>query len=279
MSELKDYWDKIDSSSVDSASIEEGVHDVVGRIRKQRTIQRSILATIGALPIFAICLFLFRPADTPAQTLQCYSPYGQRQTLTLADGSTVTLNSGSTLVYSDNYTKGTREVVLIGEAKFEVAKNPKQPFVVKTKDFDVQVLGTVFDVNAYPENETASVTLASGSVKILRDEEELLLTPGQMASLGKDNTFRVKEVDTTKELLWITGGFAFRQASITDICSYIEHTYGMSVQCNTLLPKYKETSITARRDSELPLDELLSLCSNLIPGMKYNIENNIITFN
>lgn len=64
MSELKDYWDKIDSSSVDSASIEEGVHDVVGRIRKQRTIQRSILATVGALPIFAICLFLFRPADT-----------------------------------------------------------------------------------------------------------------------------------------------------------------------------------------------------------------------
>ena len=98
MSELKDYWDKIDSSSVDSASIEEGVHDVVGRIRKQRTIKRSILATVSALPIFAICLFLFRPADTPVQMLQCYSPYGQRQTLTLADGSTVTLNSGSTLI-------------------------------------------------------------------------------------------------------------------------------------------------------------------------------------
>ncbi len=280
MSELKNYWNNLNPIQTDTTDMERGLCDMISRIEKARTRKRILFYSLGALPLLAtICLFLFQSPTPSSQTLQCYAPYGQRKTLTLSDGSTVTLNSGSTLVYSNNYKKGTREVVLIGEAKFEVAKNQKQPFIVKANGFDVQVLGTIFNVNAYPENNEPSVTLESGSVKITQADKEYLLTPGQMASLNKDNTFIIRKVDVSKEMLWTTGGFAFRQASITDICSYMERTYGINVQCNALLPKYKDTSITARRDAQLTLEEFLSLCSDLIPGMKYHIENNIITIN
>lgn len=280
MSELKNYWNNLNPSQKDTADFEASLCDMISRIEKARTRKRILFYSLGALPLLAtICLFLFQSPTPSSQTLQCYAPYGQRKTLTLSDGSTVTLNSGSTLVYSDNYKKGNREVVLIGEAKFEVTKNPHQPFIVKANGFDVQVLGTVFNVNAYPENPEPSVTLESGVVKILHNDEEYLLAPDQMACLGQDALFHISNVEAEKEMLWTTGGFAFRQASITDICSYMERTYGINVQCNTLLPKYKDTSITARRDAQLTLEEFLSLCCDLIPGMKYHRENNIITIN
>jgi transmembrane sensor len=280
MPNLKEYWDHLSPSTTDSTDIEYGIAGITDRIRKEQHTKRLIVAVVCILPIIAICIFTVRPLlPTAADTLQCYAPLGERHSVTLSDGTTVTLNSGSTLIYPDRYDRKVREVILIGEAKFEVSKNPHRPFIVKTQNFDVQVLGTVFNVDAYPEDRTPSVTLESGSVRILRDDEEFLLIPGQMATLDETGGFSIEQVDVSRSMLWTNGGFAFKQASISDICNYIEQTYGMNVQCNTRLAKYRETSITARRDTQLPLDDFLTLCSDLIPGMHYHIENNIITLN
>ncbi len=280
MSDLKNYWNNINPHDVDNAAVEEGIFNIATRIQKEKTNRRRIMAAAVILPLLLFGTLAIRTSFQPnASTIQCYAPMGERKSITLSDGSSVTLNSGSTLIYPDRYAKKSREVILIGEAKFEVSKNPHKPFIVKTNNFDVQVLGTVFNVSAYPEDNTPSVALESGSVKLFRGKEEVPLSPGQLATLDMEKGFDIEQIDISRIMLWTDGGFAFKQAGITDICSYIERTYGVSVQCNTLLPKYKDTSITARRDTQLSLDDFLSLCSALIPDMNYYIENNIITLN
>ncbi len=282
MSNLKEYWDNLnpENTAGNTAAEEEGIIKIATRIQKERSTRRAIFLSLCILPLLAVGFFVVSEISRPAATtLQCYAPLGEREIITLPDGSTVTLNSGSTLIYPTRYEGKSREVILIGEARFEVSKNPHKPFTVKTKDFDVQVLGTVFNVNAYPEDEASSVALESGSVKIFRGEEEFLLTPGQLATLDKEHGFTVEQADIDRIMLWTDGGFAFRQATITQICTYIEKTYGVNVQCNSLQSKYKETCITARRDTRLPLRDFLALLSDLIPEMNYEIEDNIITLN
>jgi len=95
--------------------------------------------------------------------------YGSKTTIELPDSSVVVLNSGSTLSYPDKFEAGSRTVKLVGEAFFEVKKNSKRPFYVKTKDVTIRVWGTKFNVKSYPDENTSETTLVSGSVEILQN--------------------------------------------------------------------------------------------------------------
>lgn len=95
--------------------------------------------------------------------------YGSKTTIELPDSSVVILNSGSTLSYPDKFETTSRTVMLVGEAFFEVKKNSKRPFYVKTKDVTIRVLGTKFNVKSYPDENTSETTLVSGSVEILQN--------------------------------------------------------------------------------------------------------------
>ena len=93
-------------------------------------------------------------------------PTGQRVNLLLSDGTNVWLNSGSKMRYPASFTKGKREVTLDGEGYFEVAKDLKRPFVVQTDKYDIQVLGTKFNVEAYNDTPLFSAALMEGSIQI-----------------------------------------------------------------------------------------------------------------
>lgn len=93
-------------------------------------------------------------------------PFGSKSKIHLPDGTEVTLNAGSTLTYQLDYGKAKREVVLVGEAYFKVATNPKKPFIVKAKNIDVKAFGTEFNVKAYPDEDKVETTLVHGIVKI-----------------------------------------------------------------------------------------------------------------
>ena len=93
-------------------------------------------------------------------------PYGKSSQLTLSDGSKVWLNAGSQLLYPSVFDKKQREVLLIGEAYFEVAHNKEVPFIVRTEHADIEVLGTCFDVLAYPDDQMFQTVLVKGSVSI-----------------------------------------------------------------------------------------------------------------
>jgi transmembrane sensor len=109
------------------------------------------------------------------------TPKGGQYQMTLSDGSRVWLNAASSIRFPVTFTGKQRPVEITGEAYFEVAKNPNQPFVVSLNGMEIKVLGTHFNVNGYPDEEGIKTTLLEGSVKISKGQATVVLAPGQQA--------------------------------------------------------------------------------------------------
>lgn len=152
-------------------------------------------------------------------------PRGGEFHMELADGTQVWLNSESKLTYPARFTGGTREVAMEGEVCFQVAKNEAQPFIVRTGGMAVTVLGTVFNVDAYPDNGRIATTLVEGKVEIQAGDEKQTLLPDQQAVLEKGKGIEVKKVYAEDYISWIGGVFHFTEASLEEIMQKLSRWY------------------------------------------------------
>lgn len=152
-------------------------------------------------------------------------PRGGEFHMELADGTQVWLNSESKLTYPARFTGGTREVAMEGEVCFQVAKNEAQPFIVRTGGMAVTVLGTVFNVDAYPDNGRIATTLVEGKVEIQAGGEKQTLLPDQQAVLEKGKGIEVKKVYAEDYISWIGGVFHFTEASLEEIMQKLSRWY------------------------------------------------------
>lgn len=152
-------------------------------------------------------------------------PRGGEFHMELADGTQVWLNSESKLTYPARFTGGTREVAMEGEVCFQVAKNEAQPFIVRTGGMAVKVLGTVFNVDAYPDNGRIATTLVEGKVEIQAGGEKQTLLPDQQAVLEKGKGIEVKKVYAEDYISWIGGVFHFTEASLEEIMQKLSRWY------------------------------------------------------
>lgn len=157
-------------------------------------------------------------------------PHGGEYKLVLADGTSVHLNAMSSLRYPVPFAADCREVELEGEGYFEVAKNGV-PFVVKTRGMRVEVLGTTFNLSAYPDDDAYQATLVNGSVKVVADNgESLLLKPSQQVTLDANNgEMEVRTVDTSFYTSWIQGKINFKDQRLEDIMETLSRWYDMEV--------------------------------------------------
>lgn len=152
-------------------------------------------------------------------------PRGGEFHMELADGTQVWLNSESKLTYPARFTGRTREVAMEGEVCFQVAKNEAQPFIVRTGGMAVKVLGTVFNVDAYPDNGRIATTLVEGKVEIQAEDEKQTLLPDQQAVLEKGKGIEVKKVYAEDYISWIGGVFHFTEASLEEIMQKLSRWY------------------------------------------------------
>ncbi len=165
-------------------------------------------------------------------------PYGSRSRIALADGTKVWLNAGSRLIYPSRFVDTTREVFLSGEAFFEVTENEKQPFVVKTADLLVEVMGTEFNVTAYPEDSNVLTVLSNGKVKIksasVGDEsKDIILKPGQLADFDRKSLeTSVQAVNVDEYTLWTEGLFYFSNTDLNRITKKLERFYNIQFYFN-----------------------------------------------
>lgn len=176
--------------------------------------------------------------DIPNNTLT--NPRGSKvATLTLADGTRVWLNAGSSLTFPVAFTGKERTVSLTGEIYFEVASlrlpsGQTMPFKVHFpsagKEGTIQVLGTHFNVNAYKDEATAKVTLLEGAVNISRGSDKILLKPEQQALLYNSNSKVLNRVDINEVMAWKNGLFIFKGEDINTIMRQIERWYNVEVQ-------------------------------------------------
>lgn len=161
------------------------------------------------------------------------TPLGGEYSLTLADGTKVWLNAMSELRYPVAFGEGVREVELKGEAYFEVEKNEGKPFIVKTDEFNVRVLGTSFNISAYLDSPLAHTTLCSGHVRIndrTNPGKEVDILPGEQLLFHRDNReMSVREVDTDVFVSWREGFFQFDNNTVEEVFMILQRWYNIQV--------------------------------------------------
>jgi ferric-dicitrate binding protein FerR (iron transport regulator) len=159
-------------------------------------------------------------------------PLGSKSQVTLADSTIVFLNSGSELQYPSVFVEGKREVILIGEAFFEVKSDTANPFTVKTNDYDIRVTGTQFNVCAYQDDLFSKVSLQEGQVGILFTgiKEPVDIIPGQQLYLNREERkYQVTESDVEVESSWKNGEFRYKGISFPELIKRLERWYDVTL--------------------------------------------------
>lgn len=155
-------------------------------------------------------------------------PRGGEYILRLADGTRVWLNSETELEYPVVFTKKQRQVFLKGEAYFEVAPDSLHPFIVKTEQQNLRVLGTSFAIRAYANESVVLTTLETGKVNIHSKGQEVILTPGEQSCL-KGGNLTVAKVNTTLFTAWHKGIFIFQDQPLENILNTLARWYNIDI--------------------------------------------------
>ena len=209
-------------------------------------------------------------------------PYGKRFNIIFSDGSTVYLNSGSTIKYPVKFLPNQRrEVFLQGEAYFDVVENKSDLFIVNSNGINVEVYGTKFNVRNYPEDYNSDIVLVQGSVGISNSKNNDItkLTPGYKGSVNKENlSVEKSKINTKIYTSWIDGEFIFRNESFVQILRKLERLYNVTIIDNR--DNISETELfNASIDiDEEKIEEVLNYF-NKIYNIKYQIFNNKIIIN
>ena len=232
-------------------------------------------AAILLIPVLAFSFWfvLNEKFETETETgmawVEIYAPNSARIQFSLPDGSSGWLNSGSVLKYHPLFSK-SREVQLTGEAYFEVKPSDKR-FTVNAADLNISVLGTVFNVSAYPNDEFAEVVLAKGKVQVNGKKQvfERTLSPNEkLTCYPQKNTFNVVSVDTEPYTAWKDGLLLLDNEPLECAVRRMERWYNVDIVIeDDLLKSYR---FKATFEDE-PLEEVLKLLSVSTP-MEYTFE-------
>ncbi|AUP78618.1 FecR family protein [Flavivirga eckloniae] len=202
-------------------------------------------------------------------------PFGKRSKVILSDGSVVHLNAGTRFVFPKEFAEDDRTVFLSGEAFFEVATNKEKPFVVKTIDEKIliEVLGTKFNVSAYPIDPEILTVLTEGKVVVVEknifNTQRAILKPGQLASWNKtEKRVNIKYVNTDNYTLWTSGLLYFESESIMNIVRKIERFYNVKIVFENIADA-KNINVSGKLDLN---DNIEKTLENLTTTTKFKFE-------
>jgi transmembrane sensor len=264
---------------------------------------------IGALGLGSVFVFRSPQKQSALAYFEATAPKGSRSLVTLTDGSTVWLNSGTKLRYQRNFGLEGRELFLEGEAYFVVARNTDMPFIVKTSDVSITATGTAFNVKAYSEENVIETTLESGEVRIdalnvshhKPESATVFLRPNQKAvfikatkNLNVNNTRQKSKLPKNEPLIkaktvqlrvdslvetklttsWKDSRWIFRSEKLYKLAPILERRYDISIIFrDSVLSNYKFTG-TLKEES---LEQVLKAISLAAP-IRFEIKHNQVYF-
>ena len=218
---------------------------------------------LALLIVFKILKSDHEVKEVPALYEEHYAPPGVKSNLMLQDGSKVILNAGSFIRYKKNFDSDKRELELVGEAYFEVAKDRLRPFIVKTGIITTQVLGTSFNIKAYPEGEM-KIALLTGSVEINMDldhSEKIHLVPGEAVKIDLEKQEFLKTDFISEDLIgWTYNTIVFKQATMYEIIRILENWYGVNI--NLINNPHQDLFISGRFQEQT--------LGNVLEGLSYS---------
>lgn len=202
-------------------------------------------------------------------------PKGGEYSLELADGSVVWMNSESSLRFPEKFSSDKREVYLDGEAYFQVTKDSNRPFYVRTKNYDVRVLGTTFNVSAYRDDRVWHTTLVEGAVLVDRDGSEILLKPNEQYQMNVESgNGSVKEVVPELYTSWVDGKFYFKAYAFEELVGKLERWYDFKmIYVN---PEIKQRRFSGVVNKHQPLQDMLKFLE-MTSNVRFKVEGNVVT--
>ncbi|MDR0744986.1 MAG: FecR family protein [Mediterranea sp.] len=239
------------------------------------------LLAVAACLVVAISMYYVylyrRDVQTDGNTLIAFSVSNGVSSVVLPDSSVVTLNAGSTFSYAKDYNRTIRKVYLDGEACFDVRPDKNKAFIVSLDKIDVKVLGTVFNVRAYPEDGEVVTSLVSGSVRIEDKESEMIcqLSPNQAAIYEKETSqMQIETCDFKYAIGWMSGEVLFKRKSFPEICKILSRKFNYSIDIKN--EAIKKKVFTGKFINNEPLSEILDIMRINFP-FTYIVEGDCVT--
>ncbi len=237
------------------------------RILRKRFITALAIAATIAVLITVSGLFIIGQNQVFRKTYtENIAPKGQKSHVILPDGSKVFLNSGSVIRYDNFFGKKYRKLQLTGEAYFEVQRNEKLPFIISTTDVEVEVIGTKFNIMAYPEDEIVETIVTEGSVSVteIHNQSSLMLSANQKATFHKKSQILLlNDVNPSPYTSWKNNLLTFDNENFADVIKKLERWYDVSIQVEGTDSIKDRFTMTIKSESLREVLELISLTTNI----------------
>lgn len=284
---LKGIWDNIECQKDNKwrNSFEDVMHTINPDKKTSQKLSHKSLCRVAALwliPFFMMCgsfymYFKAQQSTTNSDTiaspyLQCYVEHGKCEMVTLPDGSIVWLNSGSVLIYPSSFASTSRDVYLMGEGYFDIAKDSLCHFVVNTSHLKLQVLGTKFNVSAFPGESQITTTLETGSLKVIANDSpnSFHLKPNdQLIYTPSTKSFRSQKVKASDYSDWRQGGIFFDNIPFSEAMQILERTYRVSIHVRTSI--FNEQKLYVHYNKNESLENIFHIMKIMIPQLEYKI--------
>jgi transmembrane sensor len=282
---VNQYFDKIDLGNLpetndrgvefNSDKVYNRITSAIDRAEKSATaFNKKWLVAASLLAGLCFTAYIYRDAIlnyvSPVAVKQVIAANGKIINVTLADGTKVWLNGGSKLTYPEKFRGDKREITLVGEAFLDVTHDTQRSFIVHTGNIRTQVLGTSFNVKAYPEDHFVKVDVLTGKVGVIgkthntNGSQTVFLTPAQEVMFNKDNNLAVKKeaVDVNVLTSWTNGEFVFKNTPLPEVLNSIEHRFNIKVNADINLVR---CSISANF-TNVSLVNIMKIMSKLVKG-------------
>ena len=272
--DLNDWLEnQVDDSSAEmdaekQADILAKIHEKIAVQSKQKFVLPGWAKTVAAVALIvlmAVSAAIYFRSNQPnmIQYAEIGALRGQKASVTLPDGTKITLNSESTLKYSTNYNQSDRAVELVGEAYFEVAKNKKIPFVVKAGKLEIEAKGTAFNIKAYPTDNSISTTLTEGKIEVKTPVDVLSMIPNErMEYNNADQTFRkLTLTDAEGSIGWLNDELSFENATLAEVVANFSRIYNIDIQFASESIKEQRFTGKINNNSLLSVLRIISLTS------------------
>lgn len=281
---LKQMWDELHPHADETTITDlQEVHLKMKRSTRKKRLRLTWARSAAAILLLAATsLLTFHLTQhylgSNVEMVEYFAPNGESRSVVLPDGSIAWLNSGSMIIYPERFTGNMRKIFLSGEANFTVVKNHRKRFVVNTQNLSVEALGTVFNIQDYPDLIRATATLEEGSVRVSTRQgnaPSTILKPDEQIVLNtKTGEMLLNKVDASRIAMWKEGYLVFQEASLNEILTALGKRYDVTVHFDS--GKFAERLYTVRFFPEESLEETLAVLKEITPGFTFSVKGNTL---
>lgn len=289
---MREQWDSLSNIEDSSSTIEfEKLKKKLGFPReKERKRIYYYLPRVAAifLPIIILAgIYYMRSGSSPEVQGNEYNtaltvlsvPYGRHEQKRFACGSEIWVNSGSKINYNDSTWNSLRVIDLEGEAYLSVAKHKDIPFIVRTKYLNVKVLGTRFNISAYPDAEATIVTLNKGRISVRTiDDRDFILNPNEQLVYNhktKEISIQNLDVHIANDVSdWTTRKLRFDNETLENIALTLERRFNIKVKIHSRIDLSRRYTVAINEADNLP--EVIDVFNYLDNSLSYEFRNNIL---